>query len=77
MQVAAADIVLDELGAFKKERKKRGMWSMNWLLNRQRFSHVNCIIILFIIIIIFHRRVYFISLLDFHSFYRTHPTSLA
>ena len=40
-QVAAAVIVLDELDAFKKERKERGMWSKNWLLNRQRFSLMN------------------------------------
>ena len=40
-QVATVVIVLDELGAFKMKRKKRGMWSKNWLLNRQRFSHMN------------------------------------
>ena len=33
--------MFDELGAFKKERKKTGIGSKNWLLNRQRFNHMN------------------------------------
>ena len=40
-QVAAAAIILSELGGVKKQRRKRSIWSKGWLVNRQRFSHIN------------------------------------
>lgn len=42
-QVAAAVIILDECGVFgrKKHRKRREMWAKNWLLSRDRFTHLN------------------------------------
>lgn len=39
---AAAVIVLDELGVFKKRKqKKRSEWTKQWLRDREKWSHIN------------------------------------
>jgi hypothetical protein len=38
-QVAAAVTILDGCGVFG--RKTREMWAKNWLLGRDRFTHLN------------------------------------
>ena len=43
-QVAAAVIILDEcgvLGRKRKNRKRREMWAKKWLLDRDRYTHLN------------------------------------
>jgi hypothetical protein len=41
-QVAAAVIILDECGVFGRERRE--MWAKNWMLGRDRFTHLNLLI---------------------------------
>ena len=43
-QVAAAVIILDECGVFVRKRKnikRREMWANKWLLDRDRYTHLN------------------------------------
>ena len=43
-QVAAAVIILDECGVFgrkRKNRERREMWAKKWLLDRDRYTHLN------------------------------------
>jgi hypothetical protein len=43
-QVAAAVIILDGcgvLGRKRKNRKRREMWAKEWLLGRDRFTHLS------------------------------------
>jgi hypothetical protein len=38
-KIAAAVIILDDCGVFGRERRE--MWAKNWLLGRDRFTHLN------------------------------------
>ena len=43
-QIAATVIILDECGVFgrkRKNRKRREMWAKKWLLDRDRYTHLN------------------------------------
>lgn len=40
-KVAAAIIVLDELGVLKRKQKKRSEWTKQWLRDREKWSHIN------------------------------------
>lgn len=39
-KIAAAVIVLNACGVFEKKRKKKSVWSKQWLRERERWSHL-------------------------------------